>query len=119
MLCPPAGASASVRGGAGGIDKPFDTSIARCNEHVQKAVDIIGVGVDGIVDAAWHTAQGRFVQNHVAPGHHFAAGVEVAYITFYKSEIVAAQKVFDIMFESSGEVVETGHLHAFRHEIVA
>lgn len=42
----------TVGGAAGGVDEAFDFGVAGGNEDVEKAVDVVLVGGDGVFDAA-------------------------------------------------------------------
>jgi hypothetical protein len=76
----------AVGGAAGGVGKAFYLRIAGGHQHVQKAVDVGAVGGDGVVDGAWHGAQGGLVQYVVHAGAGALAVVQLANVATDKGE---------------------------------
>lgn len=68
----------AVGGTAGGVNKAGDALVAGGDQHVQKAVDVGGVGGQRVFDRAWHGAEGGLVEDVGDAGAGAAAVVGVA-----------------------------------------
>ncbi len=58
----------TIRGAAGGIDKPLHAGVTRRDEHIQKTGDIAGVGADRVLERAGDGAEGRLVEDKIDGG---------------------------------------------------
>ena len=73
-------------GAACRINEAPDLRITGRNQHVEKAIDVVGVGGNRVFEAAQHRAERGFVENAVHRTDLFLLGGEVTLSFESKSE---------------------------------
>ncbi len=106
-------------GGAGsGVDKAPGARIARCDQHVEEAVDIGRIGEQRILDGARHGAERSLVQDIIDARACRAAGVELADVALDEAKVRplgwghARLDLIEIFLVPGGKVVQADHVLA-------
>ena len=80
-----------VDGAGRRVDESSDLRITRCDQHVQRAIDVRCVGVERLRDRPRHGPERRLMQHEVRTLARFTTGREIADVTL--DETVPAPRV--------------------------
>ena len=74
----------AVGGAAGGVNEARDALVAGGDQHVEKAVDVGGVGGDGVFQGAGDGTQGGLVEHQINAGAGLTAVIKLADVAKHK-----------------------------------
>jgi len=111
----------AIGAAAGGIGEALNLCIARCDQHVQKAGDVGGVGGNRVGDAARHAAQRSLVQHMVdgslcIPAHSCLAVLQLPDVSAHHAEARPLLRLHQglnfvqVVLMAGGKTVQPHHL---------
>ena len=98
------------------IHKTLYFLIPCCYQHVQESADVRRVGCNRVINTAWHRPQCCFMKHHITTLHRLAASLQVADVTFDKSEVRLLHQRLNVMHKSGTQIIQAHHIVTVVHK---